>query len=103
MGGEAPHPGPLPIGEGTGERYPQVRSSSSIRTLSGACTKAILTPGRMVRGGTVKTAPRWVSSAYAALTQRGAVFTVPPRTIRPGVRIAFVQAPDNVRIELLER
>ena len=32
-----------------------------------------------------------------------AVFTVPPRTIRPGVRIAFVQAPDNVRIELLER
>ena len=23
--------------------------------------------------------------------------------IRPGVRIAFVQAPDNVRIELLER
>ena len=26
-----------------------------------------------------------------------------PRTIRPGVRIAFVQAPDNVRIELLER
>ena len=28
---------------------------------------------------------------------------VAPRTIRPGVRIAFVQAPENVRIELLER
>jgi hypothetical protein len=26
-----------------------------------------------------------------------------PRTIRPGVRIAFIAAPDNVRIELLER
>jgi hypothetical protein len=26
-----------------------------------------------------------------------------PRTIRPGVTIAFIQAPDNVRIELLER
>ena len=44
-----------------------------------------------------------IDAAYAELTQRGAVFTVPPRTIRPGVRIAFVQAPDNVRIELLER
>jgi lactoylglutathione lyase len=44
-----------------------------------------------------------IDAAYAELTQRGAVFTVAPRTIRPGVRIAFVQAPDNVRIELLER
>jgi len=44
-----------------------------------------------------------IDAAYTELTQRGAVFTVPPRTIRPGVRIAFVQAPDNVRIELLER
>ena len=61
--------GPLPTQcreEGTRERYPQVRSSSSMRTFSGAWTKAILTPGRMVRGGTVKTAPRWVSSVYAA-------------------------------------
>jgi catechol 2,3-dioxygenase-like lactoylglutathione lyase family enzyme len=44
-----------------------------------------------------------IDAAYTALTQRGTVFTVAPRTIRPGVRIAFVQAPDNVRIELLER
>ena len=44
-----------------------------------------------------------IDAAYAELTQRGAVFTVAPRTIRPGVRIAFVQAPDNVRVELLER
>ena len=44
-----------------------------------------------------------MDAAYAELKQRGAVFAVEPRTIRPGVRIAFIQAPDNVRIELLER
>jgi lactoylglutathione lyase len=41
--------------------------------------------------------------AAAELKQRGATFTVEPRTIRPGVKIAFVQCPDNVRVELLER
>ncbi|MBM3225982.1 MAG: VOC family protein [Candidatus Tectomicrobia bacterium] len=44
-----------------------------------------------------------MNEAYVELKHRGAVFTVEPRTIRPGVRIAFVQGPDNVRIELLER
>jgi lactoylglutathione lyase len=44
-----------------------------------------------------------MDEAAAELKQRGAEFTVEPRTIRPGVRIAFVRAPDNVRIELLER
>ena len=39
----------------------------------------------------------------AELKRRGASFSVEPRTIRPGVRIAFLQCPDNVRIELLER
>jgi lactoylglutathione lyase len=39
----------------------------------------------------------------AELKRRGATFSVEPRTIRPGVRIAFLQCPDNVRIELLER
>ena len=33
----------------------------------------------------------------------GRRFMMEPRAIRPGVRIAFVRAPDNVRIELLER
>ena len=41
--------------------------------------------------------------AVAELKRRGASFTMEPRTIRPGVKIAFIQAPDNVRIELLER
>jgi lactoylglutathione lyase len=44
-----------------------------------------------------------LEAAAAELKRRGATFTVEPRTIRPGVKIAFIQAPDNVRIELLER
>jgi len=44
-----------------------------------------------------------MDEAAAELKRRGAEFAIEPRTIRPGVRIAFVRAPDNVRIELLER
>ncbi len=44
-----------------------------------------------------------LDAAAAELKRRGAVFMMEPRTIRPGVRIAFVQGPDDVRIELLER
>src|SRR6266540_563180 len=44
-----------------------------------------------------------MDEAVAELKRRGASFKMEPRTIRPGVRIAFVEAPDNVRIELLER
>jgi lactoylglutathione lyase len=44
-----------------------------------------------------------LDTAAAELKRRGAMFITEPKTIRPGVRIAFVQGPDNVRIELLER
>jgi catechol 2,3-dioxygenase-like lactoylglutathione lyase family enzyme len=44
-----------------------------------------------------------LDTAVAELKQRGATFTTEPRTIRPGVKIAFIQCPDNVRVELLER
>jgi lactoylglutathione lyase len=37
------------------------------------------------------------------LKAKGAEFTVEPKTIRPGVRIAFVRGPQNVLIELLDR
>ena len=37
------------------------------------------------------------------LKAKGAEFTVEPRTIRPGVRIAFVRGPQNVLIEILDR
>ena len=44
-----------------------------------------------------------VDETVAELKRRGADIIDGPRTIRPGVRIAFVRAPDDVRIELLER
>lgn len=44
-----------------------------------------------------------LEEAVAQLKERGAEFSVEPRTIRPGVSIAFVRTPDDVRIELLER
>lgn len=44
-----------------------------------------------------------VDAAAAELKRRGAIVIKEPVTIRPGVRIAFVQGPDNVRIELLQR
>jgi catechol 2,3-dioxygenase-like lactoylglutathione lyase family enzyme len=44
-----------------------------------------------------------LDAATAELKRRGAQVIVEPKTIRPGVRIAFIQGPDGVRIELLER
>ena len=44
-----------------------------------------------------------VDETVAELKRRGADIADEPRTIRPGVRIAFVRAPDDIRIELLER
>jgi len=39
----------------------------------------------------------------AELKAKGAVFTREPTTVRPGVRVAFVRAPEGVSIELLDR
>ncbi len=44
-----------------------------------------------------------LDEAAAELKRRCAVFTVEPFQLRPGLKIAFVLAPENVRIELLER
>ena len=44
-----------------------------------------------------------LDDAAAELKERGAEFTMEPRVLRPGVKIAFIRAPENVRIELLER
>jgi len=44
-----------------------------------------------------------LDEAAAELRQRGAKFVTEPRTIRPGVKIAFIEAPEHVQIELLER
>jgi catechol 2,3-dioxygenase-like lactoylglutathione lyase family enzyme len=44
-----------------------------------------------------------IDQVVAELKQKGAEFTVEPKTIRPGVRIAFLRGPQNVHIELLDR
>jgi lactoylglutathione lyase len=44
-----------------------------------------------------------IDAVCAELKGKGAVLTMEPTTIRPGVRIAFVAGPENVSIELLER
>jgi lactoylglutathione lyase len=44
-----------------------------------------------------------IDAVAAELKEKGAEFTVEPKTIRPGVRIAFLRGPQNVHIELLDR
>lgn len=44
-----------------------------------------------------------IDAVCAELKVKGAEFTVEPKTIRPGVRIAFVRGPQNVLIEILDR
>lgn len=44
-----------------------------------------------------------LDEAAADLRMRGAEFFSEPRLLRPGLKIAFVRGPDNVRIEILER
>jgi len=44
-----------------------------------------------------------VDAAVAELKAKGVPFTMEPKTIRPGVRIAFLTAPQDVSIELLQR
>src|ERR1700758_2292088 len=44
-----------------------------------------------------------LASATAELKAKGVVFTMEPKQLRPGVKIAFITAPENVSIELLQR
>lgn len=44
-----------------------------------------------------------LEAAAAELKAKGAEFSMEPKDLRPGLRIAFVRAPGDVRIELLER
>ena len=46
---------------------------------------------------------RGIDRVCQELKAKGAEFTVEPKTIRPGVRIAFVRGPQNVLIEILDR
>lgn len=44
-----------------------------------------------------------MEAAIADLTGRGVRIVAAPKTIRPGISIAFIEGPDAVRIELIER
>lgn len=44
-----------------------------------------------------------IDRAVTELKAKGVTFTLEPKTIRPGVRIAFFTAPQNVSIELIQR
>ena len=44
-----------------------------------------------------------IDAIVAEMKAKGVVFTKEPATIRPGVRVAFLRAPDGVSIELLDR
>ena len=44
-----------------------------------------------------------IDAVAAELRAKGAEFTMEPTTVRPGVRIAFLTAPQNVSIELIQR
>ena len=44
-----------------------------------------------------------IDATVAELKAKGVRFTMEPTTIRPGTRIAFLRAPENVSIELLQR
>ena len=50
--------------------------------------------GLMVRG---------IDAVAADLKKKGVEFTREPTTVRPGVRVCFIKAPEGVSIELLDR
>jgi lactoylglutathione lyase len=44
-----------------------------------------------------------IDAVVAELKTNGVEFTKEPTTLRPGVRVAFLRAPEGVSIELLDR
>jgi lactoylglutathione lyase len=48
-------------------------------------------------------AVKGVDAIAAELKTKGAVFTMEPTTIRPGVRVCFIRGPEGVSIELVDR
>ncbi len=44
-----------------------------------------------------------IDAIAADLKKKGVEFTKEPTTVRPGVRICFIRAPEGVSIELLDR
>jgi catechol 2,3-dioxygenase-like lactoylglutathione lyase family enzyme len=46
---------------------------------------------------------RGIDAIAAELKAKGVEFTREPTTVRPGVRVCFIRAPEGVSIELLDR
>ena len=44
-----------------------------------------------------------LDAAAAALKAKGVEFTLEPKRVRPGLRIAFIRGPQGISIELLQR
>jgi len=44
-----------------------------------------------------------IDAVAAELKAKGVEFTKEPTTVRPGVRVCFIRAPEGVSIELLDR
>jgi catechol 2,3-dioxygenase-like lactoylglutathione lyase family enzyme len=44
-----------------------------------------------------------IDAIAAELKAKGAEFTMEPTTIRPGIRVCFIRAPEGVSVELLDR
>ncbi len=44
-----------------------------------------------------------LDAACAELKRRGVQFATEPYVVRPGLKIAFVRGPENIRIEILQR
>ena len=44
-----------------------------------------------------------IDALAASLKAKGVEFTREPETVRPGVRVCFIRAPEGVSIELLDR
>jgi catechol 2,3-dioxygenase-like lactoylglutathione lyase family enzyme len=44
-----------------------------------------------------------LDAAAEELRGKGVAFVIEPRDLRPGVRYAFIEAPDGIRLELIDR
>lgn len=110
--------------EATAQWYERILGAEVIRSMAGGKPRIDLKLGGanifiLDVKGDAKTAPpvghphqgldhfglhvKDIDKVCDALKAKGVVFTRGPETIRPGTRIAFIQGPENVSIELLER
>jgi lactoylglutathione lyase len=88
-----------------------LRQKSSVSSISGASAgvvfveQAVAAPPEPPHLGLEHLGLRvdGIDAVVAELKAKGAEFTVEPKTIRPGVRIAFLRGPQNVPIELLDK